>query len=383
MKYFLPFIFLIVGQIANCQGIEFFQGTWEETLAEASEQNKLIFVDAYAVWCGPCKKMTKQVFPQQKVGEYFNQHFVSLKMDMERGEGPKFGREYPVRAYPTFLFISPAGEVVLSVTGFRQAEAFIEIARKAVERYDPSTELAKQYEEGDRSFETVLAYVQALNQSGKSSIAVSNQFLRENEDLSEEQRLVFIYEAATESDSRLFDMLIENRPAIAELKTNIKVNERIAHACSNTVNKAIEFGMVELLREAQTKYKNCLPMSADGFIAESDLKYSSETGHADLFMESAKNILSQNESSEQYDLICNLVFKHFADQAEVVVFTEKIAKKGYKKFESPESGYNYARILQLAGESDKALQIINKLLSTLGEKPNPEILQLKEELLSS
>jgi hypothetical protein len=35
------------------QGIQFFEGSWSDVVAAAAEQNKLIFVDAYTVWCGP------------------------------------------------------------------------------------------------------------------------------------------------------------------------------------------------------------------------------------------------------------------------------------------------------------------------------------------
>ena len=383
MKYFFLFILFATTNISQGQGIDFFHGTWEETLAEANEKNKLIFVDAYAVWCGPCKKMSKQVFPQDKVGEYFNTHFVSLKMDMEKGEGPKFGRKYPVKAYPTFLFISPSGEVVLSVTGFRQADAFIEVARKAVERYDPSTELAKQFEKGDRSFETVLAYVKSLNNSGKSSLAISNQYLREKEDLTEEQKLAFIFEAAIESDSRLFDLFIENRTSLNQLKSKEEVDQHITRACSNTVKKAIEFEMVELLKEAQMKYKDNLPESADHFIMESDLKFASETNQPGMFIDASKNYLSKVEGNDQLNHICRLAIKHFSNNSEVLVHAKKIAKKEFKKNESSETGYNYAKILHLSNEPDKAQEVLDKTISLSGPNPTRDILLLKKELENS
>jgi uncharacterized protein YyaL (SSP411 family) len=54
---------------------------------KAKKENKLIFVDAYASWCGPCKLMVKNIFPLKTVGDYYNSHFINAKIDMEKGEG--------------------------------------------------------------------------------------------------------------------------------------------------------------------------------------------------------------------------------------------------------------------------------------------------------
>ena len=66
------------------QGIEFFHGSWEEALEEAKKQEKVIFIDAFATWCGPCKRMAREVFPNEKVGEFYNRHFINMKLDMEK-----------------------------------------------------------------------------------------------------------------------------------------------------------------------------------------------------------------------------------------------------------------------------------------------------------
>ena len=78
---------IIISLIISCtfslgfsQGIEFFHGTFEEAKIEAKAQGKLIFMDAYAVWCGPCKMMRNTVFPLPEVGEYFNANFINMKV---------------------------------------------------------------------------------------------------------------------------------------------------------------------------------------------------------------------------------------------------------------------------------------------------------------
>ena len=94
------------------QGTVFEKGTLKELLALADEQDKHLFVDVYATWCGPCQIMAKQIFPQQKVGEFFNKTFVNAKFDAEKGEGVDVAKRYSVKAYPTFLILDSDGEEV-------------------------------------------------------------------------------------------------------------------------------------------------------------------------------------------------------------------------------------------------------------------------------
>lgn len=88
------------------EGIEFFKGSWTDAKKKADKEDKLIFLDAYASWCGPCKMMARNTFTDSKVGDYFNKNFVNFKMDMEKHEdGPRLSKKYGLQAYPTLYFV--------------------------------------------------------------------------------------------------------------------------------------------------------------------------------------------------------------------------------------------------------------------------------------
>lgn len=116
-------------------GIKFFDGTWNEALAKAKEEKKVIFLDAYAAWCGPCKMMTANTFTDESVGTFFNANFINYKMDMEKHtDGPRLSTKYGLRAYPTLYFIGSDENIVHQALGYMKPAELIVVGEAAVEK---------------------------------------------------------------------------------------------------------------------------------------------------------------------------------------------------------------------------------------------------------
>jgi thiol-disulfide isomerase/thioredoxin len=190
----IVFLFaLIVAQSNYAQGIEFFHGTWAEALAKSKSEGKLIFVDAYAEWCGPCKRMAAQVFPDPKAGEYFNNNFVCLKIDMEKEENAEFASKFPVSAYPTLMFIDDKGALAAKQVGALDVTGLLDLGKKAVGKSDKSVEMQKKYEEGERDPQFLYGYVAALNRAGKPSLKIVNDYLATQKDLTTPLNRTVVY----------------------------------------------------------------------------------------------------------------------------------------------------------------------------------------------
>lgn len=115
------------------KGIEFENITLEKAKKEAAKSGKLVFIDAYTDWCGPCKRMAATTFQDPEVGEFFNENFVNLKVEMEKdADGPEIAKRYRVSAYPTMLIIDGNGNLVKSVIGFKTKEQLMAIAESAL-----------------------------------------------------------------------------------------------------------------------------------------------------------------------------------------------------------------------------------------------------------
>ncbi len=144
------------------QGIIFEHGTFTEALAKAKAENKFVFMDCYTTWCGPCKVLAKNVFPQPEVGEVFNEQFVNLKVDMEKGEGIELAKKYEIKAYPTLLFMDADGKVVHKVVGGTDVDGLIEHAGIAADPSKQIEALHKKYADGERNVTFLSEYIKAL-----------------------------------------------------------------------------------------------------------------------------------------------------------------------------------------------------------------------------
>lgn len=116
----------------NPEGIKFENMSFDEALKKAKKEGKLVFMDGYTSWCGPCKVMSMNVFTQKQVGDFFNVHFVNLKVDMEKGEGVELCKRYEVTGFPTMFVLNPKGDVVVKIVGARNAANLLEEVKKAV-----------------------------------------------------------------------------------------------------------------------------------------------------------------------------------------------------------------------------------------------------------
>ncbi len=129
---FILIAFCCLSLSGQAQGIRFTEGNWKEVLEMAGREGKLVFVDCYTDWCQPCRKMEKQIFPSKKVGKFFNEHFINVKMDMERGEGPVLLNTYKINAFPTLLFVNAEGAEVYRVAGAKDEGGLLKVAAEAL-----------------------------------------------------------------------------------------------------------------------------------------------------------------------------------------------------------------------------------------------------------
>src|SRR6185437_682900 len=161
MKTLLLLMFLLV-EVNYCfcrkiqirgtsdSGVHFVQAdSWVEVKRKAAAAHKYIFVDAFATWCGPCKRMDREVYPDDTVGAWMNGKFISIKVQMDTSakDGPEVVRwygdaqslknEFRITAFPTLLFFDPEGRLIYRKLGYDGVAGFLTAVAKAL---DPQNE---------------------------------------------------------------------------------------------------------------------------------------------------------------------------------------------------------------------------------------------------
>lgn len=370
MKFSLLFSFLILTSLQlGAQGIEFFEGSWDEALEKAKTEEKVIFVDAYTTWCGPCKRMAKTAFKDEAVGDFYNNNFINMKLNMEKHEGLTFRKKYPVSAFPTLYYIDAKGEVVHTLKGAQKADQLLKLGSFVTGKIDYSADYAKLYEAGDRDPELIYNYVKGLNKSKKSSLKIANEYINSQKDMTTDFNLRFILEAASEADSRIFEMLIKNKSKIESLSSEQEVMDKIYSACERTAQKAIEYQSEDLLNDAKSKMKKHYSSKAKTFAVLADMNYYREMGDAKNYLKCCSDYAKKevkNDAKKLHTLALEIQ-ENFALNNNAMKQAEKVANKAAENGGLYTYYMTYADILLKNGKKSEALKAAKKSLDLAKE----------------
>lgn len=360
---------------AQVSEIKFYHENWSEILNLAKKENKLIFLDAYAVWCGPCKYMANVVFKNDTVARFYNENFINAKFDMEKGEGLQLAKKYEVRVYPTLLYLNADGEVIHRVAGSMEPTDFIEegklvLSGKNLKYYQ--TEFSK----GNSDEKFIKEYIGVLQKAYMDASEVVKKYFStlSIEKKREKDNLMLILENCDDITSDLYQWLIDNSKYLGMsedefyIKLRNKFNMDLLFTFRKNGNdpktydswlkkiKNIKYGKKDKLIAATKFYNARLLKDWDNY-----LKFADEY----VLKFKVKNPQELNELAwNTYRMLPN--DKNALDKAEKWI---KIAFEVDKQ--SPEIHDTYAHILFAKGDKDKAIEIENNALKLAKDQNKP------------
>jgi thioredoxin-related protein len=270
---------------------------WKDILAMSAKEHKPIFMDAFTTWCGPCKMMAKNTFPDTKVGEFYNANFINVKMDMEKGQGLDLARTYQVRAYPTLLFIDSEGKIIHRTAGYMDAGQFITLGKSVENPANQLGAMTKKYEGGERDSEFLLKYATALfNGADIRGNEVGEEYLKSQKDWKSSQVMDFIMRYSSNPESSGFKYLMENKTLFSEKYNTEKVSGKIEEVITNKVYELADEGK---LAEIQPVFALAYPpKDAARMASRVRMNHFSDKGNMSEYLKESKSYFSKNKITD-------------------------------------------------------------------------------------
>ena len=325
LKNLLATVWIAVAAPLQASSIQFEKLPIDEALRKAKVEGKFIFVDFYASWCAPCRKMEQEVFVDDQVGNYFNEHFISIRVDTE-SEQQAYVEATNVSALPTLLFYDPKGRVVYRNEGYMSAQQLLEVAESLVNLNDRLAD----YQKNDRKTENVHSYAMSMRWvSPTKARAAARKYLVQLDEkkYNEEMNWELIDTYVDPMDRVLF-------PRVAK-STLLQENRKVGYAAfmEKSMHKLLEYAIkrknssILRGRERYIKTYHTFLSDKDSLLLMGNLLYAAEhevEDYPNLMRTYVEKYVSA--SSSNYSLIAyELSNKYF--QESVLDYAKELANK--------------------------------------------------------
>jgi thiol-disulfide isomerase/thioredoxin len=353
------------------RSIKFNDKTWDEIVAMAKEQNRMIFLDAYASWCGPCKWMAANMFTNDTVADYYNKTFICASFDMEKGEGINLRKKYEVRAYPSLIFINPDESMVHEKVGAPQrVRDYLDIAMVAQNPDECLASCIRRYNAGDNSPQLIQTYLYRLADAYVSVTPVLTKYFatQKESDLYKRGNWNIMYRFAGDMNDPLFDFLLKHRAEYSKAYTKDSVNHKIAEVFSNSLRGSLRNGNTKKADSLYMTLKEKIRTSgfegSDKIIFTSDLQYFQVKGRNKEFLDLAYENLDKYCSGDHYMLSNVALFvSNVSNDQKYLDKALSWSKKSVSIKEEPFNADIYASILFKLGNKEEAINQEKKVIA--------------------
>lgn len=352
---------------AQHRSIIFEQTSFKEIKEKALKENKLIFIDAYTTWCGPCKQMSKNIFTNDSVADYYNKNFVNAKIDMEKGEGSEIAKNFEVQCYPNLLFVDGNGKLIHRLAGSMSVKEFIDLGEQTKFPEKCFSYYSKNYETNKTNIDFLYNYIDARSATCLESEDLVKKYfsLQKESDLFSQKNWEMIKGYVYSLDSKEFKFLMNNKQKYVDLYSLKLIDEKIDDVLKSSLSSIIRSASFDEEKYKSAKQKissfnhsnvKFIFFEADLLLAEKKqdwLNYSKlALNNVDLYYLNNADLLNS---------FAWTFYEHVND-IECLVKAEQWAKKACELDDSYANLDTYASVLFKVGKKDDALLIVKKAI---------------------
>lgn len=410
MKLVLKFVVMLLlcfsGTLfAQERGIQFDKSmSWKEVVEKATQENKYIYVDVMATWCSPCQAMVKNIFTQKEVGDFYNKHFVCIKLQTDKtAKDDEYVKAWykdvddictraGIKVLPTSLYYNSRGELVHIVPGaVLNVGDFIELGKIALDENKQLFTRLKKYEAGERDVEFLYDLSVDFLQLGdkKTARIVGNTFW---ETITPEERLLdkgirYANDFFMDIDDAMAPLFLKHphevdavlgKGAAAGKVVSAIETKYVSPLMKDSVNIPDWKGMREDLSERYPEVKDQL----SEMLLLRQLWYGQRFGYDGICASSLTELVPIH--GERGD---TLLVRNYAHELGVKALNEderKIALEWLGRTLDESNAYlllDYAEVLFLDGQKGKGLKCVNMALKIAkeGSKAYDRAMKMKKE----
>lgn len=357
MKKIFAVLFISFSYLSYAQGgLQFDELPFKELIAKAKKENKLLFIDAYAVWCGPCKMMEKNIFPKPSVGEVYNKNFINARIDMEKGEGKDIAQKYAVRAYPTYLFLNGDGELVSQNFGYMEEKAFIAMATDLSDPKNRKGSLKDRFAAGekDREFLINIMRLNATTDFEFAKKASERYFENKNatEEITKDEIGFLLYFLKSSSDKNYKEYINRKTEIIKYLPEETYKEFQDQVILAKIVEESIDFKKKKI--------------NEDYFLSKAEPLVGKDLARQKLY-QTKISYYEQNKDFAEYEKAALAYYNNAADfHASELLKAAHIFSENIKNINSLKKATEWAQQSVIAGQTSENTYILAQLLAKSG-----------------
>lgn len=360
---------------SQAQGFRFAEGNFENALAQAKQEGKMLLVLTTASFSEASSVMAEEVMAEKSVGDYFNQHFVGWILDADPLEPTFIFRSIRLQSMPEYIFIDGAGEVQYRDSDFKSSEEVLAMGKMALNPANHASALQAAYNKGNRDPEFMQKYLLTMHHNGKEVGEIALSYLSgiKREALLETGNWRITCAMVEDATSPVCKYVVDNYARFCAKFEKESVDQFLLEVYNLSFARAVKTGEVQTLRAAHYLLDKLYADQGGSKISGTvEMNYFAATEDWDNYREVAlKNLFpGSGHDAEYYNNAATRFYYHIEDQAAL----ESALEWAKMSVEMDRQAYNCdteAALLFKLGKLEEARKAARLAVELAGDDPGP------------